>query len=340
MKVLIWTSIPNHHQAALFEACRHAGIDLAVCYYEPVPPARTEMGWSRFDELPPGEFRVDRSEQCIDLVPDWQERIHVIPGYGSRFSFRLALTLSEERCRWVHWSEAARPGGRWWLTWPMKRLYARLVNRHALGALAIGETAAADFVRWGIARDRIALLPYCAAAPGGLRRPDPACSNFKGERRAFVFVGALCARKGIDLLLEAFARLEDPSWVLILVGNDLQSGAYRRLADRLGVRDRVLFRGVVEARAVGSVLAVADVFVLIVSDACGAGFHLVETGLNGIRVKADSVESLRRALEFYVRDPEVIRKHGQASKTLLSHWSCAAVAGRFRAILESWDGGE
>lgn len=359
MKVLVWTSIPNHHQAALFQALRGAGMDLAVCYYEPVPAERTQMGWSRFDDLPPGELRVERREQCIARVPDWKERIHVIPGYGSRFSLALAKVLSAQRCRWVHWSEAARPGARWWLTYPVKRFYAGLVNQHALGALAIGDLAAADFVRWGIARDRIALLPYCVATPGGFAEPDAACSAFKGARKAFLFAGTLCSRKGIDLLLRAFAgsAARRDSWVLILVGNDHASGAYQRMAEGLGIRDQVLFRGVVEATSMGSVLAVADVFVLpsrfdgwgvgvneaaacglplIVSDLCGAGHHLVETGVNGVKVEAGSAESLRRALDFYAREPEAIAKHGQASRALFSRWSCPSVASRFRAILESW----
>jgi glycosyltransferase involved in cell wall biosynthesis len=363
MKVLVWTSIPNHHQSALFHAIRGAGVDLAVCYYEAVPPERTRMGWSRFDDLPAGEFRVDRREQCIARVPDWKERIHVLPGYGSRFSLQLARLLSAERCRWVHWSEAARPGARWWMTYPLKRFYAGLVNQYALGALAIGNLAASDFVRWGIARERIALLPYCVAPPGGLAEPDAACSAFKGKRRAFMFVGGLCPRKGIDLLLRAFARLtpQKRSWVLILVGNDLASGAYQRLAERLDVRDQVLFRGVVEASAIGSVLAVADVFVLpsrfdgwgvgvneaaacslplVVSDRCGSGDHLVEDGVNGVRVKAGSLESLYRALDLYVREPEAIPKHGQASKALFAQWSCPAVAHRFLAILDGWQGAE
>ncbi|MFL5442836.1 MAG: glycosyltransferase family 4 protein [Myxococcales bacterium] len=359
IKVLIWTSIPNHYNAALFDALRASGIDLAVCYYEPVPSERTSMGWSRFEDLPPGEFRVDRREQCLERVPDWRERVHVIPGYGSRFSLHLAQVLSAERCRWVHWSEAARPGSRWWLTYPLKRLYAGLVNRYALGALAIGESAAADFVRWGIARDRIALFPYCVAPPGGQDEPDRACVDFKANRKAFVFAGSLCHRKGIDLLLRAFARGagRPGAWVLILAGNDLKSGAYQRLAERLGVRDRVLFRGVVEPVAIGSVLAAADVFVLpsrfdgwgvgvneaaacglplIVSDGCGAARHLVETGFNGAVVEAGSVSSLERALDLYLREPEAIEKHGQASKVVFSQWSCPAVARRFRAIVETW----
>src|SRR5689334_1620668 len=119
MKVLVWTIVPNHYQSSFVAALRGCGIDVRICYYERVPSERISMGWSAQSELPPGEFYVAKRISALETVPDWRERLHVVPGYGDVFLLRLATYLSREGVFWVHWSERSHPGLRWWLTYPI-----------------------------------------------------------------------------------------------------------------------------------------------------------------------------------------------------------------------------
>jgi glycogen(starch) synthase len=65
------------------------------------------------------------------------------------------------------------------------------------------------------------------------------------ELRRWLFVGGLVERKGVDWLLEAFAkcRVEEPALTLTLVGSGVLGGALKERAVELGVADAVSFTG-------------------------------------------------------------------------------------------------
>lgn len=359
MRVCIWTMLPNHYQSSFHAALRAAHVDLEVGYYAKVGEDRLSLGWDSFETLPDGERYVPADRSAFDAVPDWRERVHVVPGFSVAFTRLLATQLSAMRVPWVHWSESSRPGPRWWATLPRKRWYARLVNRSALGAFGIGTMAMEDFVRWGVHRERVAFLPYSPPACDRLRSPDDDVSRFVAGRTAFVFVGALNHRKGIDVLLRAFADLGDRGTgsVLVLVGQDQSGGAYARQAEALGIGDRVLFRGTVRSDAIPSVLAAGTVFVLpsrfdgwgvvlneaaamgmplIGSHLAGASHHLIQPGENGFHVKAGSAESLAAAMRAYASDGGLARLHGQRSLAVMQDFTAERNADRFVRTIQTW----
>ncbi len=359
LKLAIWTNIPNQYQQPFQQAVRNAGVDLVVRYYERVPAQRLKMGWSSFDSLPDGEKFVEPTLSSLYEIPDWKERIHVLPGYGKPFLVRLAAKLSASGCEWVHWSERAHPGFRWLVTYPLKRAYSELLNRYALGAFANGIKAVEDFAHWGIARERIAVLTYSTQGPQAGEVADPDCVRFRGSGRAFITLGTLCARKGTDVLLRAFARATEqaPTWKLILVGDDSSNGEYAQLAAGLGVADRVLFRGPITATSVGTAIAAADVLIqpsrfdgwavtlnegssrglpLIATEACGATDHLIESGKNGLCARSGDAASLAAAMGAYVQDDSLVARHGAHSRLLYARYAPAANAQHVVETLTMW----
>lgn len=344
-KLLIWMNMPSHYQSAFFEAVRLAGADLVVHYYGRVSDDRKAMGWEASLVLPAKEVYVPPRVEAAEMCPDWRERIHIVPGYGTSFTRKLASYLSDRNVRWVHWSEPSHRGFRWWLSYPRKWLYARLLNRHAVGAFAIGELARRDFMQWGIREDKIMLLPYSPREPKRGERVSSEVERFcKQSHPVFMYVGALCKRKGIDLLLRAFATslAQCHAGVLVLVGNDMRDGEYQRLAHKLGIAEQVLFAGSVLSSAVHSTLGYADVLVLpsrfdgwgvviseaasvgraiIASDSCGAAHHLVLDGETGFRVAAGDVRSLAEAMQQYMHDPTLADRHGRRSLELWFQFS-------------------
>lgn len=358
-KCLIWTVIPTHYQSSFYKALRGAGVDLKVSYYEKVHAYRVEMGWHGFEELPEGEQYVPKSLEALDLVSDWRERINVIPGYGNKFLRDLVKELCRRGVKWVHWSEPSHPGLRWWRSYPVKCWYAKMVNTYALGVFGIGIRALHDFRKWGISAERVAFLPYATAGGDRYVQPDSICETFCGGRKAFVFLGSLIHRKGIDILLRAFAEIATISkeWVLLLVGDDRSKGAYQRLARKLGVAERVCFRGSVSAWFIPSVLRAAQVLVLpsrsdgwgvvlneassmglalIGSENAGSSFHLIEPGENGFIVRAGSISSLARAMTSYVSDSELASRHGEHSLKVFEDFTPERNARRFIHAIQSW----
>jgi glycosyltransferase involved in cell wall biosynthesis len=228
-----------------------------------------------------------------------------------------------------------------------------LVNRRALGAFAIGERARRDFIRWGIDERRIRLLPYSVAALEASGIPP-------ADRTAPVFtqVGELCHRKGVDVLLQAFALVSrrHPDARLDLIGDGAQSAEYQKLASQLQIADAVRFMGAVPAPEVAGYLQRADVLVLasrfdgwgvvlnegaslgkalIATDATGAADHLIRDGENGFRVPAGDPTALQEALARYCEDPALAKAHGTVSSKIFQDYTPTANVERLRQGLAS-----
>lgn len=97
---------------------------------------------------------------------------------------------------------------------------------------------ASDFVKQLLVRsdvpaDRVTVIPYFTPTPA-------TTTDISG--RTVLFVGRVTPEKGIDLLLDALARVDDP-WRLVVVGDGLALPQIRQRVDRDGLSDRVTFRG-------------------------------------------------------------------------------------------------
>ena len=75
---------------------------------------------------------------------------------------------------------------------------------------------------------------------------------------------------------------------------------------------------------------------LIGSEKAGAAHHLIRSGMNGFRVRPDSVDSLRSALLAYVRNPCLAANHGAVSLSVAEEFTPERNAQRFVAAIESW----
>lgn len=355
-RLLIWTSIPTHHQSAFFAALRSRGVDLAVHYLHHVDAGRLSMGWNAHPELPAGELYAGRSLRALELCADWRDRIHIIPGYSPPFLLQLAGYLSRRRVPWVHWSEHSWPRRHTRLTFSIKWVYGHVARYRALGALAIGDLARQEFIRWGIPASRIRFLPYAVprvAVPAGSESGE---IPLEGPR--FLFLGQLCPRKGIDLLLLAMRDVlaAHPNARLELAGRDQPGALYERMAERLEITHAVRFSGVVEAAHIGSVLQRCDVLILpsrhdgwgvvlnegaslgkalIASDACGAAHHLIAPEVNGFRFRAGDRSALVSAMLAYCRNPGLARRHGSESLLLFEDYTPERNAMRLEEALLS-----
>jgi glycosyltransferase involved in cell wall biosynthesis len=99
-----------------------------------------------------------------------------------------------------------------------------------------------------------------ASNPGALLADHPACQG----ATLFMFVGRLDPwQKGLDLLLDAFARATLPEAKLVLVGPDWRGSRaeLERRAESLGISSKVVFTGPAFGKDRANLLAAADVFV-------------------------------------------------------------------------------
>lgn len=356
MKLIVWMNIPSHHQSQFFDALNKVCSKFKVYYYGKVPASRSEMGWKDDIKLKSYETYIEPESFELNLV-DLREYIHILPGYGHPLLIKLRNYFSKNNIKWVHWSEKSRTGIYWYLSFFKKKLHARYINKFALGALAIGNQAESDFINWGVRREKIEILPYSFNSLN-YRLPDQKILSFKKNRFAFLFVGALCKRKGVDILLEAFSNSfkGDVQWCLILVGNQKKDINCEDIVNKLGIKDQVFFRDVISSNDIMSAYKAADIFILpsrhdgwgmvvneavycnlpvIVSDAVGASEHLVQSGRNGFVFKSNHVESLAEQMLKY-KDAQLIDRHKKSTREIFSKYSSDSLSKHLVDILKTW----
>jgi phosphatidylinositol alpha-mannosyltransferase len=125
-----------------------------------------------------------------------------------------------------------------------------------------------------------------------LAEPRP---EWQGEQ-TIGFVGRLDdPRKGLSLLLDAFASIDRPGLRLLVVGGGDLEQARDRLPEQ--VRDRVLFLGPVNDVEKARVLASTDVYVAPNTGGESFGIVLVEAMAAGATVLASDLPAFRRVLD-------------------------------------------
>lgn len=145
------------------------------------------------------------------------------------------------------------------------RALYRVTERMGAGTAAVSATVAQRLRDWGVAEDRIRLVPN-GIEPARFRH-DPAVRAAVRERLglspadyAVAGVGRLVPAKRFDLLVRAAAA--NPGTFLLLAGTGPERGNLLRLAADLGAADRVAVMSSEDGGPdVPGVLAAADLFV-------------------------------------------------------------------------------
>ncbi len=155
-------------------------------------------------------------------------------------------------------------------------------------------------------------------------------------------VARLVEKKGTEILLEALARISPAlQWRFVHVGGGPLLKSLQGRAARLGIEERVTWRGALTQDEVLAEYRKADVFALasriardgdrdglpnVIAEAQSQGLacvatrvsaipELVRDGQTGILVPENDAEALARALESLVTDPARRRALGQAAQT-------------------------
>ena len=125
----------------------------------------------------------------------------------------------------------------------------------------------------GRARDRLLAVapqaaPCCHLIPHGIElRAWPyqvRTGPITGSALRLLYVGRFIPKKGVDILLQAVARLQaaDRRVILTLVGAGPEAGNLECVVRRVGLADQVRFRGVLPREQVRDALTRADVLVV------------------------------------------------------------------------------
>ena len=185
--------------------------------------------------------------------------------------------------------------------------------------------------------------------------PATACSPEFGRGAAergrdrpirFVFSGHHISRKGLPFALHALAGLRDLPWTLDVLGDGPLSPQWRRLADRLGLGDRVRFLGKVPRADAIRAMAEGDVFVFptlqegwptVVIEALSLGLPVVTTNQHGMADMIDAecgfltriegpdhlIADLRQALRALATDRDLLDRLSAGARRRAEVFSAA-----------------
>jgi len=222
--------------------------------------------------------------------------------------------------------------------------------------LYIGERSNNHYQRFKIDRERLSFSPYSVNTDVFQEEEGKREEMRKRIRDDFgidedtytvLFVGKMSERKGVDLLVEAFAGMgEREDVALLFVGEGSMQKKLRRRAQQSGVE--IHFAGFQNQEDLSRFYHASDTLVLpsrrgetwglvvnealhhgvpaIVSDQVGCAPNLIESGRTGEVFRSEDVEDLRQALLTVKSDYEHTEEHREEIRKFAGAYSIEASA--------------
>ncbi|MBK8091121.1 MAG: glycosyltransferase family 4 protein [Verrucomicrobiaceae bacterium] len=237
--------------------------------------------------------------------------------------------------------------------------------------LAIGSANREFYRSYGVAEDRISLVPYvtdnehfqraCLAAAAG-REEFRRSLGLEQGRPVLLFIGRLSWEKNLPTLFEAMRLLQqelpqESRPILLIGGEGPFSKEIRALAAERAGED-VRFLGFTQQSRLPALFDVSDALVLpssiepwgmvvneamnaglplILSDRVGSWDDLLRHGENGVVFETMNPRSLADAIRRVTGDPAFAERAGRASLRCVNQWGPAFAAQGLREALEKVD---
>jgi glycosyltransferase involved in cell wall biosynthesis len=177
-------------------------------------------------------------------------------------------------------------------------------------------------VGWGLAGERLSVLPNPAPEIPDLPPRDVVRTEFGFEGNVLVFAGRLGPQKGLDVALEAL--VEVPGVDLVIAGDGPERPMLERLVAELGLNGSVRFLGSVPRQTVLRLFHAADASLLpsrwenfphtvveslavgcpVIATSVGGVPEVVEDGVNGFLVPPGDAMALAHAILVFFSEDE------------------------------------
>ena len=266
-----------------------------------------------------------------------QESVDLIHVHSPCLNGMAAVSVArEQKLPWVYemralWEDAAvdhgttREGS---LRYRAARALESWTLKRADAITCICEGLRRDIISRGVAPERITVIPNAVDIDQfqWIDQRDESLATQLGLHGKTVlgFLGSFYAYEGLDLLLDAVAKLKDrqPELRVLLVGGGPQDANLKAQAVALGIADRVIFTGRVPHKEVNRYYSLVDVLVyarhrmrltdlvtplkpleamaqgkLVLASDVGGHQELIRDGETGFLFPADDAGALAAAIE-------------------------------------------
>jgi glycosyltransferase involved in cell wall biosynthesis len=167
------------------------------------------------------------------------------------------------------------------------------------------------------------------------------------------WIGRITPEKGPELMVRAFAMLEEETAILVMIGDGRERGEVRRLVADLGVEDRVLLPGIVPHASrllrgfnVLALTSHTEGTPMVLLEAMAAGTPIVTRAVGGVPEMLSEEEAflvhsgehlaMARSLQFALSEPrEASARAGRARRRFEEDFSVGPWVERYLEIYES-----
>lgn len=253
--------------------------------------------------------------------------------------------------------------------WIIRVLKQWLLERASVHVVQTPPTMETLATVYGIPRDRFIYAPF-EAGVSFIRlmyeQQKHARENLRdelnvGDAVVVLFVGSVIPLKGVDVLLDAFAKIHKSEIRsrLLIVGPAPEERNLTQQVRDLGIQESVSFLGKQPPRELVRYYKAADIFVLptrkdtwgkvlaeaalaslplVCTEACGAAGHLVRNAVNGYVVPVGDIDALSRSIQRLF-DADLRKTFGQESLRLANEYcdperETAGFAAAIRLVLK------
>lgn len=201
---------------------------------------------------------------------------------------------------------------------PMNVVMDYVASRDADQVIAISDHAYEQLTTWyRLNEDEVEMIPHGVDTEQFYPREEQHPTVNEGKT-TLLFVGRLGARKGLDLVFRALARVDDEDVEFLIAGTGRHEETLRELAQELGIADQVRFLGYVGDEELPVLYSSADVFVLpstyegfglVLLEAMACGTPVIGADAGGIPTAVENDETgliVPRTVENFVEAIELM----------------------------------
>jgi GalNAc-alpha-(1->4)-GalNAc-alpha-(1->3)-diNAcBac-PP-undecaprenol alpha-1,4-N-acetyl-D-galactosaminyltransferase len=195
------------------------------------------------------------------------------------------------------------------------------------------------------------VMPNPVAVP----ESDSIASQLYTDDRHLLAIGKLAPQKGFDLLLKAFAQVceNHPEWTLTILGEGEMRSELEDLCVELELEDRVFMPGIV--KNVDAHFRKADIFALtsrfegfpvalceamacgvpvIATDCLSGPREIIHSGIDGMLVVSESVDSIAVGLDLLMSDPVKRQYFSHHAPKVLDRFGVAPVMAMWNSAIK------
>jgi len=248
----------------------------------------------------------------------------------------------------------------------IKKIYDHVwgyrILTNASKMIAVSDAEYQQYVHMGISEEKIAVMPNGIDIAEFKMLPKRGSFRIRWGiapgKKVVLYLGRLHRRKGIDFLIRGFSRVSVPGYEsrLVIVGSDDGIGdELAELVHELGIKDRVIFTGLLSAEERIEALVDADVLVypgileifglvpleaimcgtpVIVCDDCGCG-EIIKKARCGLLVQYGNIDDLTAKIEILLNNPDTAASMVKEGKAyIMDNLQYQRIAGAVEELYE------